>query len=255
MKKTNENKGSSEKKLFKKNMGFYIALGICIVTIAAAAWTTYGSVLEYQDDGTDGRESSGVEAAGEVSGESYERSVPTDDTSGTENSIVDNSSTNEREGQKTDPDPEASVDETSVEEPSESVVFPVADTKAMKEFSIKDPVFSRTTNDWRTHGGVDFRASKGTAVRAVSGGTVNAVGKDPMYGNYIVISNDKFTARYCGLTDSSVVSEGDNVETGSTIGYIGIVPCEVLDEDHIHIEVTVNGTVVDPMVILKNPHK
>ena len=38
----------------KKNTGFYIALAICVVSVAAAAWTTYGSVVEYKPDSDGG---------------------------------------------------------------------------------------------------------------------------------------------------------------------------------------------------------
>ncbi len=251
MRNTNKN----EKKPLKNNMGFYIALGICIVTIAAAAWTTYGSVLEYQSDSTDGTDSSEVEAAEDVSGESYERSLLTDDESSAEGSQKESSEQKAETSAEETQTESMPAEETPSEETSKSVVFPVADAKVMKGFSVSAPVFSKTTSDWRTHGGVDFEAPKGTAVCAVSSGTVKAVGNDPMLGNYIIIEHEKCTARYCGLSDKGVVSEGDNVEAGSTIGYVGTVPCEVLDGDHIHIETLVNGDVTDPVVILENRHK
>lgn len=246
MRNTNKN----EKKLLKNNIGFYIALGICIVTIAAAAWTTYGSVLEYQRDSTDGTDSSEVEAAEDVSGESYERTLPADDESSAEEPQKESSEQKEEPSEE-----ESQTENVSAEETSKSVVYPVADAKVMKGFSVSAPVFSKTTSDWRTHGGVDFEAPKGTAVCAVSYGTVKTVGNDPMFGNYIIIEHGKCTAKYYGLSDKGVVSEGDNVEAGSTIGYVGTVPCEMLDGDHIHIETLVNGAVTDPAVILEDRHK
>ena len=54
-----------------KNTGFYIALAICIVTIAAAAWTTYGSVVEYYQP-------QDVHTGNEVSGEPYSSEEPSE---------------------------------------------------------------------------------------------------------------------------------------------------------------------------------
>ena len=35
------------KKSGKRNKGFYIALGVCLIAVGAAAWTTYSSVSNY----------------------------------------------------------------------------------------------------------------------------------------------------------------------------------------------------------------
>ena len=37
----------SNKKSGKSNKGFYIALGVCLIAVGAAAWTTYDSVTKY----------------------------------------------------------------------------------------------------------------------------------------------------------------------------------------------------------------
>ena len=50
----------------KKNIGFYIALAVCIATVAAAAWTTYGSIVGQDDTSQD------VGVDHEISGQAYE---------------------------------------------------------------------------------------------------------------------------------------------------------------------------------------
>ena len=72
-----DKKEFNESKSFKSNIGFYIALTICIVTIAAAAWTTYGSVAEYngQVSETTSLPSENLEVNNDVSGQDYESSV------------------------------------------------------------------------------------------------------------------------------------------------------------------------------------
>ena len=113
--------------------------------------------------------------------------------------------------------------------------------------------YSKTTADWRTHRGTDFAAKQGTAVKAMADGTVTAVEKDPLYGNIITIEHEGFTARYCGLSEKAVVRKGDHVKAGSPIGYIGVVPCEMLEETHLHLEILRDGQVSDPMTLLAAP--
>ena len=43
----------NQTKNVKKNIGFYIALAVCIATVAAAAWTTYGSIVGQDDTSQD----------------------------------------------------------------------------------------------------------------------------------------------------------------------------------------------------------
>ena len=73
----NDRNEYEEKKSAKNNTGFYIALAICIVTIAAAAWTTYGSVTEYRQKTAEETSSpaSEVKVNNDVSGQKYESSV------------------------------------------------------------------------------------------------------------------------------------------------------------------------------------
>ena len=211
-----------KRKSFKSNIGFYIALTICIVTIAAAAWTTYGSVAEYnsQIQETTSLPSEDVEVNNDVSGQNYESSI----SESTEPSLV------VEESRDTSPRP------------------PFENCTIIKKFSPKAPVKSVTTSDWRTHRGIDISAKSGEAVHAVRNGTVKSVYNDVMLGNVVCVEHiGGYTAYYCGLTDTPNVSEGDIVYAGDTVGYVGIVPLEMLDESHLHLEVQKNGEYIDPV--------
>ena len=236
-----------KRKSFKSNIGFYIALTICIVTIAAAAWTTYGSVAEYnsQIQETTSLPSEDVEVNNDVSGQNYESSI-------TESSVKQQSSM--VEVSETVSKAESSISEST--EPSLVVEAsrdtsprpPFENCTIIKKFSPKAPVKSVTTSDWRTHRGIDISAKSGEAVHAVRNGTVKSVYNDVMLGNVVCVEHiGGYTAYYCGLTDTPNVSEGDIVYAGDTVGYVGIVPLEMLDESHLHLEVQKNGEYIDPV--------
>ena len=246
-----DKKEFNESKSFKSNIGFYIALTICIVTIAAAAWTTYGSVAEYngQVSETTSLPSDDVKVNNDVSGQDYESSVA-------EKSVIEESSEMEVSEEK-------SIAESSVSETSRTFSEPVTETSRdtaprppfetctiIKKFSPNDPLKSNTTSDWRTHQGIDVAAKSGEAVRAMRNGTVKSIYNDTMLGNVVCIEHiGGYTAYYCGLTDTPNVKEGDIIYAGDTVGYVGTVPIEMLDESHVHIEVQKNGEYINPVKI------
>ena len=236
-----------KRKSFKSNIGFYIALTICIATIAAAAWTTYGSVAEYnsQIQETTSLPSEDIKVNKDVSGQNYESSIA-------ESSVKQQSSM--VEVSETVSESESSISESTepslvIEESRDtSPRPPFENCTIIKKFSPKAPVKSVTTSDWRTHRGIDISAKSGEAVHAVRNGTVKSLYNDVMLGNVVCIEHiGGYTAYYCGLTDTPNVSEGDIVYAGDTIGYVGIVPLEMLDESHLHLEVQKNGEYIDPV--------
>ncbi len=256
MKRSNGEQGSRK---IKNNAGFYIALGVCILTVAAAAWSTYGSISS--DMGETESQVSKVEAANDVSGESYEKSSSPEqkESSGKSGKKENTAKTQESTGGSTTKEKqEASAKETAAvpqKEKEESraeeegPVFPVEGADVVKPFSITKPIYSKTTADWRSHKGIDIKVNKGAAVRSVSEGTVADVTADPLYGNTIVIEQSGSTVRYCGLSDRSLVKKGDHVSAGSVIGYANQVPCEQLDDPHIHVEVIRGEKYIDPMLL------
>ncbi len=221
----------------KKNTGFYIALAICIVTVAAAALTTYGSVAEYyqpQDTHT----------GNEISGEPYENSEPPEPSASepAESSASEPAESSEESSQPSQESTESSVSEPSApaessEEMQTMLYSPVEGGEILKPFSMTTLIYAKTTNDWRTHRGTDYAAGMGTAVMAMTDGTVKSVYRDALYGETICVEHEGYTARYCGLTEKTLVHEGDSVKGGQPIGYVGTVPCEQSDDPHLHLEI------------------
>lgn len=232
-------KPSFENKKKKKNVGFYIALALCIVTVAGAAWTTYGNVTEYYSPTEQQSGSEELPAGNDVSGERYETSE--------EPEQISEQDSEQSSGQLSEESSESEADDTNgTEEQSSVLAEPVEGGEVIKQYSPDIPLFSKTTTDWRVHTGVDISAEEGTAVRSMTDGVVSAVKKSPMYGNIICIKHGSYDICYCGMSEKPVVIEGNNVKAGDTIGYAGTVPGELLDDAHIHIEVRLDGKTVDP---------
>ena len=112
---------------------------------------------------------------------------------------------------------------------------------------------------WGTlHKGVDIADNQGADVVASRSGTViSAVdtcvhnyGKESNccgngYGNHVIIQHDDGTySTLYGHMASIVVSEGDYVTKGTTIGYVGTTGWST--GYHLHFEIRVDGTPVDP---------
>ncbi|HYJ67796.1 MAG TPA: M23 family metallopeptidase [Nocardioidaceae bacterium] len=99
------------------------------------------------------------------------------------------------------------------------------------------------------HTGLDFSAPSGTAIVSVAHGVVSDVGWDDAYGYKTEITLDNgWTIWYCHQT-SYVVSEGEEVDPGQLIGYVGATGN--VTGPHLHLEVRVpdgseDGQDVDP---------
>ena len=78
-----------------------------------------------------------------------------------------------------------------------------------------------------THNGIDFRASRGTPVKATLDGTVVGIGNTDAqngcysYGKWILISHPNGLSTLYAHLDLIKVSQGQSVQTGNIIGYSG----------------------------------
>ena len=100
------------------------------------------------------------------------------------------------------------------------------------------------------HGGAVVAAKEGTVI-AVNNSCTHDYAKSSScgcgggYGNYVVISHDGTYSTLYGHLASAAVSVGDYVSQGQVIGYAGCTGFST--GNHLHFEVRVNGSAVDPM--------
>jgi murein DD-endopeptidase MepM/ murein hydrolase activator NlpD len=96
----------------------------------------------------------------------------------------------------------------------------------------------------RMHEGIDIAAGYGTPIAAAASGTVIYAGWMGGYGNLIIIDHGGGIATAYGHQSSFAVG-GGTVSQGQTIGYVGCTGhCY---GPHLHFEVRVNGSAVDPL--------
>lgn len=98
------------------------------------------------------------------------------------------------------------------------------------------------------HPGVDFGANFGTPIQAAGDGTVVWAGPNGGYGNCTIIDHGRGMATLYAHQSNILVHVGDQVTHGQVIGQVGSTGYST--GPHLHFEVRINGTPVDPVPYL-----
>jgi murein DD-endopeptidase MepM/ murein hydrolase activator NlpD len=111
---------------------------------------------------------------------------------------------------------------------------------------VSGPVVSPFGYRWgRLHAGIDIAVPYGTPIHAAAAGTVVLAGWVSGYGNYTCLDHGGGLATCYAHQSSFAVSQGASVAQGEVIGYVGCTGhCF---GPHLHFEVRINGTPVDPL--------
>jgi murein DD-endopeptidase MepM/ murein hydrolase activator NlpD len=111
---------------------------------------------------------------------------------------------------------------------------------------VNGPVTSGFGMRWgRMHEGIDIAAGSGTPIRAAAAGRVVYAGWMSGYGNLVAIDHGGGVSTAYGHQSSIAVGNGQVVSQGQTIGYVGCTGhCF---GPHLHFEVRINGSPVDPL--------
>jgi murein DD-endopeptidase MepM/ murein hydrolase activator NlpD len=101
----------------------------------------------------------------------------------------------------------------------------------------------------KMHTGVDWSCAPGTPIMAAGSGVIEESGRKGEYGNYVRVrhANGYKTAYGHMSRFAAGVSEGVKVRQGQIIGYVGTTGLS--SGPHVHFEVLVNNSYVDPMSI------
>lgn len=247
---------SSSKK--QKGKGFYLAFAICLTAVTVAGWTTYRSVKNFMEPPND-EISENITERKNIQVKKQQENIME------KSNIIENTSEEESPKSKVSPKGLIEYDTTTdksehhdeeiksvMNEHTDTLIIYPTDKTIIKEFSDGKPVYSKTLGDWRVHDGTDFRAPKGSIIKAIGSGTVKDIYNDPMYGMTIVIEHDQgFTAYYAGLGNTTLVNKDEQVKSGQDIGSINDIPIEIADEPHLHLMINKDGQFIDPILILE----
>ena len=111
---------------------------------------------------------------------------------------------------------------------------------------VSGPITSPFGMRWGTlHPGIDIGVPIGTPIHAAAAGTVIYCGWMSGYGNLVMIDHGGDLATLYGHQSRVAVSCGESVTQGQVIGYSGCTG--FCTGPHVHFEVRVNGTPVDPL--------
>ena len=259
----------------KEGTGFYLALIGCLAAIVAVTWTAVGSsdALTPENTGTVSESASDAEEVGAVPNR-YIDGFDWEEDAEEEYSSVMQELADSAEPEKSPPEAEkkekqvnatpvsaASAGEAVSAVPGDTAsdtakknkqtyMLPVGN-EVFKEYSGEELVYSMTFGDWRIHEGVDFKADKDQMVRCVGDGTVTDIVKNPLYGTIVIIDHGDFEAHYCGLVENVIVEKKQEVLMGDDLGNVGDIPCEIVEELHLHFGVKKAGKWVDPMAAMR----
>ena len=114
---------------------------------------------------------------------------------------------------------------------------------------VSGPITSPFGMRWGTlHPGIDIGVPTGTPVHASAAGKVVWCGWMSGYGNFVVIDHGGGFATAYGHNSSIAVHCGEEVAQGQVISYSGCTG--FCTGPHVHFEIRVNGTPVDPLTYL-----
>ena len=247
-----------------RGKGFYVALSACLVASGVATWMTYDSISSLTDSPEPPAESAASQPSLTVGSSSKETQpvdnpvsgVPAPSSKEESKASSEKASSNVQETNR--PITPSSAAPSS--EPASSIapvtpstfVMPVPG-KVIKPYG--SSLYSMTFGDWRAHNGVDLSAAKGSTVQAVGDGTVTDTYEDDMLGYVVVITHGDLEVRYCGLGNNPSVKKGETVKGGQVIGAINVVPSEIVEESHLHLEVRRGGELTEPLAALGKEDK
>jgi murein DD-endopeptidase MepM/ murein hydrolase activator NlpD len=123
--------------------------------------------------------------------------------------------------------------------------FPLPEGYISSEFGYRKDPFSGKNS---FHRGIDIAAPENTDVYAARAGTVSFVGKNPVYGNYIIITHENNYETIYGHLNKIFVELNQKVNSAIIIGKVGATGKTT--GYHLHFEIKYKGENRDPLMLL-----
>ena len=142
----------------------------------------------------------------------------------------------------------AEIGEEGVSVSGNTYVVPMKNASIQKDYSGTELQYNDTLKQWEIHKAVDFLATDDFQVFAVANGTVSKVYTNYLEGGVVEIMHDNgMVTVYKSLSTEINVAVGDMVSAGEVIGSVSESMAQELNSGaHLHFEMILNGTKVDP---------
>lgn len=104
----------------------------------------------------------------------------------------------------------------------------------------------------RLHEGVDIFAPRGTPLLAVADGRITSTGERGLGGKQVWLRDDIFGRHvYYAHLDSIHARDGQKVNRGDTVGFVGNTGNAITTVPHLHFGIYGNGGATDPLLYIK----
>ena len=215
-----ENKEKKENKSKKRSLiGYYSVVAFSLAIIGSVSW--FAATKTDNIGKSNGKKEEEYHSIAGSYTNTNDNEQTSDEAKAAEKEVTD--------------EPYESDSEKTETEKKQGFVMPV-EGEVIKPYSNSELQYSKTYADMRLHEGVDIKCEKGSVVKAAYDGTVTDILDDKLYGKTVVINHGNgISVRYYGL-DNIAVTKGAAVKAGDQIAFVGIVPSEIADPSHIHID-------------------
>ncbi len=133
----------------------------------------------------------------------------------------------------------------------DNIMWPV-DGEIVTNYAVETLIYSETLDRFVTHDGIDIDAELGEVVLASADGKVATVIADSKLGITVEIDHGHgIITRYTNLSSNMYVQEGDAIASGTVIGEVGNTAVyESSEKPHLHFEIIINGSSINPNLVL-----
>lgn len=219
-------------KLNVKRKSFYISLGVCIMAISAAGWSTYKSIKDFSQ--TNSRDNSQIISTRR---KRSAEEIPKKKTNNTRKNLPEINP--------------VALQEETLKEVSAKVSPPefIVPIKYLKCTNYNDDLeYSSEFGDWRTSDGIELTGNPNVPVSSIADGKVVEIFEDPTYGTTVKLchetsDNSELMAYYSRLDPNSIsIKKGDKLKQGQEFAK--------LQNTNMHFMVQVNDKFLNPIKIL-----
>ena len=224
-----------KKKLLEKD-GFYLALFVCICLVAiGGVWFTKNNVDELTSNDLFVNKTNENSKRDEDEVHLIEKEAEKDDSIHTSTGSKEN------------------LEKAKEKQENKSSKLSFLGTKVVREYSEKEPSYSKTLDLWEIHKGLDISADKGYEVKSLLDGKVVNVFKDDKHGISVRVEGaNNVVVVYSNLDEKTNVKKGQEVTEGQVLGTVGnTTSVESEDGTHVHVEAFKGEESIDPMTLLK----